>query len=922
MSVNDFLNYLGPVDSLYGYQKSYKLVLFKCFFECKGFYDYVKVDDVVKRFKNYYIQRKNCGLIPDIGSNSIIKHIENSSDEQVFSLIISKPFKVISEKGFLSIITKSNINYFILPISLIRLMHDDDYKKVKEIINAKLDLYFSKIDCLQQNDEKTNKANLNEKIYKLLKKHPDGCNIKSIAKALEVDEKEINFFLCELKLKNKVYHDSKFNWYIPELYLAKISCQLASHCKKEGDFQKALVNYKRSVKIQEKILGIKNKNTRETYYKIASTYYELGDINSSLEYCGKVNDSQAVKKAEINTKIEAKNTQNEFDYNRIEEPKKIIESKIYDRIIVNAGPGTGKTYTVIKRLGYIINNKLINPASVVVLCYSRSAVGVIRNRINEEIDAGEMTDEARQLFEGIRTFDSFATLMLSDDEIEGTLNNLDYDERIEKFITELKKDKTIFDKVEYLIVDEMQDLVGVRARMVKEILKCLKCGFLLLGDKCQSIYDFIIQDENELNSNRFYEWIDDYFGLELKRYELIKNVRQRKKLADLSFKMREDILSAKSSIKDETPSYINDLINNEKDVKSINSSKSIILNNTAVLCRNNAEVSIISSQLFKEDVEHRVFKKAQHIDLVPWIAEILSTYTENKIGYNAFKKRVNNAGYEDVNKKWQLLKTIAVDDSEKVLDLKLLLKALVSGKDLPNELDLASTEKALVSTIHRSKGREYEKIILLEDDFKKNYTSYHKTNTLDEMKVSYVALTRARKKINFCKLDKIHYCKQLNSKRWIGTGYSNKNHKKFCKNIELGLCKDINPYSFVDEEISFNDNIKNVEERQKYISKLKPGDSLCSYSINKHKSYLPEYYLFHEGNCVGLFSEQIYFELKDAMHKTNRSPVLPNLLTDIYVNNIVTIANTKYNENLAAPYSKSGLWLGIEVSGFASTKWD
>lgn len=591
------------------------------------------------------------------------------------------------------------------------------------------------------------------------------------------------------------------------------------------------------------------------------------------------------------------------EYKRIDNPSYIVAASIEDKVIVNAGPGTGKTYSVVKRLGYILNNNLADPNNVLVLCYSRSAVGVIKKRIKDEISDGNMSSEALQLFDGIRTFDSFVTYMLVDTELEGTLNHLNYDERIESFILEIEKDKNAFDWLEYLIIDEMQDIVGVRARMAKAILEQIKCGFLLLGDMCQSIYDYQIQDENELNSFRYYKWISMYFGTEAKRFELTNNMRQEEAIAMFTEYMREAILS--ENIERQTDA-LNICVDSFKEQSYLGNIRHIERmcngNSKAILCRNNAEVSIISTEIYAKDINHQVKKRAQHIDLVPWISEILSAYTESRIGIKAFRERALAAGYNNPDAKWALLKTVAKDDSDNVLNVKLLVKTLVGGKDLPVELDLANSDTLTLSTIHRAKGREYEEVLLIPDDYNRS------NNTIDEIKAAYVALTRGKEKISFFDIPK-KYIKQLESKRWIGTGRSRKNNKIYCSNFDIGFDEDINPYSFV------NKNIDDAEARQMYIATLKPGDLLDVWLIER------DYRLFHQGVYIGMLSDNIFSELRDAMNKTNHSRNLPNHMSNIYVNNVVTIANTRFNDVIAEPYKKSGLWLGVEISGFAKTDW-
>lgn len=108
---------------------------------------------------------------------------------------------------------------------------------------------------------------------------------------------------------------------------------------------------------------------------------------------------------------------------QVTEQSTIINAPISERIWVNAGPGTGKTYTVIQRLKKLLNT---NPeGTILVLCFSKNAVQVIHDRLQEAI--GHQTDNL--ISDGqlvIRTFDSFATYML-EDELNPTW---DYNRRI------------------------------------------------------------------------------------------------------------------------------------------------------------------------------------------------------------------------------------------------------------------------------------------------------------------------------------------------------------------------------------------------------------------------------------------------------------------------------------------------------------
>lgn len=49
------------------------------------------------------------------------------------------------------------------------------------------------------------------------------------------------------------------------------------------------------------------------------------------------------------------------------------------RCVINAGPGTGKTWTLIERIKHLLMNESVDPETILVLCFSRAAVDVIKD---------------------------------------------------------------------------------------------------------------------------------------------------------------------------------------------------------------------------------------------------------------------------------------------------------------------------------------------------------------------------------------------------------------------------------------------------------------------------------------------------------------------------------------------------------------
>ena len=152
-----FLAYLGPEDSLSGYQRSYKLVLLKSLFEEFLIDDVVYVKPVVERFKNYYVNRFNQGLITDKDVDERIQNISESSLEDVFEVIKANPYNAIRKQNYLKISDESLDGVFILRKELIELTKIEKESLIS-LIKSKLQLYYTKIGS-QVAEEQYNNSN-------------------------------------------------------------------------------------------------------------------------------------------------------------------------------------------------------------------------------------------------------------------------------------------------------------------------------------------------------------------------------------------------------------------------------------------------------------------------------------------------------------------------------------------------------------------------------------------------------------------------------------------------------------------------------------------------------------------------------------------------------------------------------------------
>ena len=590
----------------------------------------------------------------------------------------------------------------------------------------------------------------------------------------------------------------------------------------------------------------------------------------------------------------------------------IISSSLSSRTLVNAGPGTGKTHTVIERLKHIVKNyKEIDPDDVLVLCFSRSAVRVIRDRLNKAMDENEISHIAKRF--NVLTFDSFATWYLKEIEPEYDLTYLNYDERISRFIQKYEKSPAVLCP-EYLIVDEIQDLVGKRAEMVRSLLSHIECGFLLLGDECQAIYDYQIDSDTELNAARLYEWLENYFKDELIEYELTRGWRHQGKLEDVFKPLRHAMQFKPYTVQKDQLSKLF----HKFDIPGLDTEDIVCCEDghrkAAILSWSNGDAYRQSQELFSRDdidIRHTILTGTRKQLIRKELAMILGGFNAKTVSKTAFFARSRDAG---INEKlaielWDaILFTIDANKECEEFPLGKLKKVLIAEKQVDEALLVSEDADVVVSTIHKAKGKEYDLVVL---------NKYGIITSSEDIKVYYVGLTRARSEL-FVKEKRASHSRDIKTEcgRFIEFGKNNEYSVNKIKRIEIGIDGDVDPIGFVDEGLLDTDAGRfTPDKRQAYIAKcVKPGDPL------KISKYRGQYLIIHEGYVIGRLNSDA---LKPYKHyyKSGKSYTFTfdkyAELVGAFVKDVVTIVNQKLDSSIPEPYSTNGFWLGIELCGYA-----
>lgn len=573
---------------------------------------------------------------------------------------------------------------------------------------------------------------------------------------------------------------------------------------------------------------------------------------------------------------------------------KVIQCNSMNRIIVNGGPGTGKTFALIEKIRSMVNSG-VPQDKILVFCFSRAAIQNIRSRMPAEFSSVDL-----------RTFDSFATLMLS---AQGySLNGKSYDARILAATDVLNSTPDILDAYSqgHVIVDEVQDLVGSRAEMVLALLKVLPddCGFTLLGDPCQSIFDYLsANNPTVMSSQKFYASIYAQFP-KIQTYKLAENYRQTSALENLIAPYRENILKgdghafqARENIKAQIPKLGVKI--DKLTLAQINDY--LEFGTLGILTRSNGQALQVSSWLNTNDIPHKFRSRSRYENLSCWIAKFFCDYPNDTISEKDF------TGGSD---KWAAL-VDALGDKRRY-EVEEILRELTRNPKNNILFELDDDFSAItVSDIHLVKGNEFDSVILLNDIFDLE-------DTLSEHKICYVGLTRARKKIAQIEMDK-QYIRilQNENRRCFKTKISYRTSKQNLSSFEIAL-GDVDFSSF-GENSSVQDFIS---------QKLKVGDYLTLKKLPRKKNSFVQYeIIIEEPECkiLGRTSKSFAADLDMALRNVKNLPsnvnvydsLYPIRFEGVYVNAIISCVTETEDVPAARNFGGMKIWLGLTISGFA-----
>lgn len=468
-------------------------------------------------------------------------------------------------------------------------------------------------------------------------------------------------------------------------------------------------------------------------------------------------------------------------------------------MLVAAGPGSGKTRVLVHKLAALLLMEDVKHEQLLMVTFSRSAATEFKKRLLKLI--GNAAN-----FVEIKTFHSYCFDLLgkvgsiekSNDIIKKTIEKINNKEVEINRIT-----KTV------LVIDEAQDMDADEFELIKTLMKeNEEMRVIAVGDDDQNIYEF---------RGASSKYIEKFGRIDhAVKHELIENYRSAENLVDFSNQFVQRIQHRLKSVpivsKHAGAGHIKLIQYRSENLITplvYDILKTDLAGTTCVLTRTNEEALHITGLLVKNGLQASLIQTNDGFNL----------YNLAEIRFFLKQLRLEDGVFVITNDLWESAKrnladrfrsstqynvcTNLIRDFESTHPNKKYrtdLEAFIRESKLEDFFN-ANGETIFVSTMHKSKGREFDNVFLLLENYK--------CTTDADKRLLYVAMTRAKGNLT------IH----VNTNIFDGIHVGNfERHED--KNIYY-------PPSELAMHLSFKDVwLDYFVGRQYYVSQLKSGDLL------------------------------------------------------------------------------------------------
>lgn len=475
----------------------------------------------------------------------------------------------------------------------------------------------------------------------------------------------------------------------------------------------------------------------------------------------------------------------------------IISDKDSRVIVVAAGPGSGKTRVLVHKLASLLLLEDVKHEQLLMLTFSRAAATEFKQRLMELIGNAAH-------FVEIKTFHSYAFDLL------GRIGNLedakDVVGRAAKMISEGEVEPNRIGKT-VLVVDEAQDMSSEEFALVRALMSVNEeMRVIAVGDDDQNIYEFRGSDSNYMrqllaeDKSTFVEMTENYRSTQhvvAFANAFVRGIHNRMKQTPIQSMSKDEgtVVVTHHASHIMFQRVVSDLLRLRHGgtmcVLTHTNEEAVIL--VALLRKHGLRSKLIQSMdgfRFWNMAEVRLFLKYIERDTH---TPIVTDEVWNEAKRKTFQAYATSSSLPYLKRCIELF--------EKINKAKYLtdFKELVFESTTEDFCDTSDAD-VVVSTIHKSKGCEFDDVYMLVSQ------PQHVTDS--EMRSYYVGMTRARKRLFI---------------------YTN---STLFDRLPADIHQvDQTPYVFPDEvmlQLSHKDvNLGFFKSRKKEILSLRSGEKLC-----------------------------------------------------------------------------------------------
>ena len=569
------------------------------------------------------------------------------------------------------------------------------------------------------------------------------------------------------------------------------------------------------------------------------------------------------------------------------------------RQIVIAGPGSGKTEVVAALLHHHATANGVDPVDeLLVLSFSRAAVHAVTRRLRES--------ESVTVAPAVRTLDSLAVEILADGgrEHEG----LTFDDRIAAATTMVGAEGWhALDELRHIVVDEVQDVVGLRADFLLALLRALPsdAGFTLLGDPAQAIYDFQLDRRSTTTSTDL-----------MRRAADLGDVRHKELTEQYRAGTREtkQLIGTRALVLEGTQLAGRKALSALAAVVLLGSIDDAVAylprwgGSTAFLTRTNGQALLVAEALWERGVSATVRRPAADRPIAPWVARAARAIGQDSFDRSDFAVAAGLLLPQDeIASAWRAVRSVCRARGPRV-EVRGLAAGLTGGRPVPGDLLAEQESSVVVSTVHRAKGLEFDNVVMV--DFMDDELLAGEGAEAEEARRMYVAATRARARVARATGPKVwNLRREQSTGRWYLRG--RERWQTFGFELRGSDMERRRPPG------------SDAGTVQNHLARVCVGEPL-RFCLDTRESTLdvPVYSAIHDGTVIGSTGADFGKSLTKRIGPAGlrRRGTLPwPVVSGAHVEALETVAHQPgYG---ADDLRRSGLWLGVRPAGMLRLSW-